>query len=117
VSVVIPTLNEEANIAWVLERMPPIVDEVVLVDGHSSDHTIEVARDGPPGRRRVTQHCHGKGDAVRVGLAAATSDFIVMIDADGSMEPAEIHRFVTPLLNGYDFVKGSRFLVGGGRRT
>jgi hypothetical protein len=114
VSVVIPTLNEEQNIAWVLEHMPPIVDEVVLVDGHSSDRTVEVARAVRPDIVVMTQHCRGKGDAARVAFAAATGDLIVMIDADGSMEPAEIHRFVTPLMNGYDFVKGSRFLAGGG---
>ncbi|WP_222870564.1 glycosyltransferase family 2 protein [Micromonospora sp. MP36] len=114
VSVVIPTLNEEKNIAWVLERMPPIVDEVLLVDGHSSDRTVEVARAIRPDIVVLTQHCRGKGDALRVAFAAATGDLIVMIDADGSMDPGEIHRFVTPLMNGYDFVKGSRFLAGGG---
>jgi glycosyltransferase involved in cell wall biosynthesis len=114
VSVVIPTLNEEENIVWVLERMPPIVDEVVLVDGHSSDRTVEAARAVRPDIVVVTQRFRGKGDAVRGGLAAATSDFIVMIDADGSMEPSEIYHFVTPLMKGYDFVKGSRFLDDGG---
>ncbi|MCW3843502.1 glycosyltransferase family 2 protein [Micromonospora yasonensis] len=114
VSVVIPTLNEEKNIAWVLERMPPFVDEVVLVDGHSHDRTVEVARAIRPDIVVLTQHCRGKGDAARVAFSAATGDLIVMIDADGSMDPHEIHRFVTPLMNGYDFVKGSRFLAGGG---
>ncbi|WP_446215620.1 glycosyltransferase family 2 protein [Micromonospora sp. IBHARD004] len=114
VSVVIPTLNEEKNIRWVLERMPPTVDEVVLVDGHSSDRTVEVARAVRPDIVVVTQNCRGKGDAARVAFAAATGDLIVMIDADGSMDPAEIHCYVTPLMNGYDFVKGSRFLAGGG---
>lgn len=114
VSVVIPTLNEENNIRWVLERLPEIVDEVILVDGHSSDHTVQVARAARPDIVVTTQRFRGKGDAVRVAAAAATCDLIVMIDADGSMNPAEIHRLVTPLMNGYDFVKGSRFLVGGG---
>jgi glycosyltransferase involved in cell wall biosynthesis len=114
VSLVIPTLNEENNIRWVLERLPHIVDEVILVDGRSSDRTVEVARTVRPDIVVVNQYFHGKGDAVRVAVAAATSDLIVMIDADGSMEPAEIPRLVTPLMNGYDFVKASRFLAGGG---
>nr|BFE58260.1 hypothetical protein GCM10020063_027860 [Dactylosporangium thailandense] len=114
VSVVIPTLNEERNIAWVLNRMPSIVDEVVLVDGHSSDRTVEVARAVRPDIVMLSQHCRGKGDAARVAFAAASGDLIVMIDADGSMDPSEIHRYVTPLMNGYDFVKGSRFLTAGG---
>jgi glycosyltransferase involved in cell wall biosynthesis len=53
VSVVIPSLNEEDNLAYVFERMPREVHEVVLVDGHSTDHTIEVARRLPPGLQRA----------------------------------------------------------------
>ena len=114
VSVVIPTLNEQHNIGWVLERMPPEVDEIILVDGHSIDRTVEIARAVRPDIVVVRQATRGKGAALRAGFGAATSDFVVMIDADGSMDPAEIHRYVTPLLNGYDLVKGSRFLDGGG---
>ncbi|GAA1613737.1 glycosyltransferase family 2 protein [Catellatospora bangladeshensis] len=114
VSLIIPTLNEAENIPWVLERIPSIVDEVIIVDGHSSDDTVKVARAVRPDVVVVNQRFRGKGDAVRVALAAATSDLIVMIDADGSMEPSEIYRFVTPLMNGYDLVKGSRYLAGGG---
>lgn len=114
VSVVIPALNERQNIGWVLENMPPIVDEVVLVDGYSTDGTVEIARAVRPDIVVVRQAGKGKGEALRAGFRAATCDFIVMIDADGSMDPAEIYRYVTPLMNGYDLVKGSRFLDGGG---
>jgi glycosyltransferase involved in cell wall biosynthesis len=114
VTVIVPALNEQKNIGWVLERLPPVVDEVVLVDGHSVDRTVETARAVRPDVVVVTQHGRGKGAALRAGFAAATGDLIVMIDADGSMDPEEIYRFVTPLMNGYDFVKGSRFLAGGG---
>ncbi|MGN9912921.1 glycosyltransferase family 2 protein [Phytohabitans sp. LJ34] len=114
ISVVVPALNEQRNIAWVLRRMPALVDEVVLVDGRSADRTREVAGAVRPDLVVVTQRARGKGEALRTGFAAASGDIIVMIDADGSMDPQEIHRFVTPLLNGYDFVKGSRFLSGGG---
>ena len=114
VSVIIPALNEQQNIGWVLERMPSAVDEVILVDGYSVDRTVEVARAVRPDIVVVRQASQGKGEALRAGFEAATSDFIVMIDADGSMDPGEIHRYVTPLINGYDLVKGSRFLTGGG---
>jgi glycosyltransferase involved in cell wall biosynthesis len=114
VSVVIPALNEEPNIAWVLEGLPAFVDEVVLVDGHSVDRTVAVARAVRGDVIVVTQNGGGKGAALRAGFAAASGDIIVMIDADGSMNPAEIDQFVTPLLNGYDLVKGSRFLGHGG---
>src|SRR4029078_6692559 len=56
----------------------------------------------------------GKGAALRAGFAAATGKFVVMIDADGSMDPGEIEGFVGLLEGGYDLVKGSRFAPGGG---
>lgn len=114
VTVVIPARNEANNIAWVLERMPSFVDEIVLVDGGSSDATVEVARGVRPDIVVVGDNGRGKGDAMRVGAASATGSLVVMIDADGSMDPAELDRFVEPLARGYEFVKGSRFLPGGG---
>jgi glycosyltransferase involved in cell wall biosynthesis len=114
VSVVIPTLNEERNVAWVLERLPDLVDEVILVDGRSTDNTVEVARSVRPDIRVLLEPRPGKGAALRAGFAAARGDYIVMIDADGSMDPAEIERFVDALQSGCDLVKGSRFANGGG---
>jgi glycosyltransferase involved in cell wall biosynthesis len=67
-----------------------------------------------PDIKVVTDGGRGKGDALRTGFAAATGDYIVMIDADGSMDPAEIELFVGGLKNGHDVVKGSRFARGGG---
>ncbi|MGH4021365.1 MAG: glycosyltransferase family 2 protein [Pseudonocardiaceae bacterium] len=114
VSLVIPARNEAANIAWVLEQVPPCVDEIVLVDGNSTDATLVTARSSRPDLRVVTQQHTGKGDALRAGFLAASGDVIVMIDADGSMSPQEIPHFLHFLSNGYDFVKGSRFVGGGG---
>jgi glycosyltransferase involved in cell wall biosynthesis len=114
VSVVIPTLNEERNVGWVLERLPDVVDEVILVDGRSTDDTVAVARSVRPDVRVVLETTPGKGAALRAGFAAAHGEYVVMIDADGSMDPAEIVRFVDALQSGCDFVKGSRFAPGGG---
>jgi glycosyltransferase involved in cell wall biosynthesis len=114
VSVVIPTLNEEKNIAWVLERLPAFVDEVILVDGRSTDRTVATALQVRSDIRIVLESRPGKGAALRAGFAAAEGDYIVMIDADGSMVPAEIERFVRCLEEGCDFVKGTRFGAGGG---
>jgi glycosyltransferase involved in cell wall biosynthesis len=114
VSVVIPTLNEERNVGWVLERLPAVVDEVILVDGRSTDATIAVARAVRPDIRVVLEPTPGKGAALRAGFAAASGEYVVMIDADGSMDPTEIVRFVDALQSGCDFVKGSRFAPGGG---
>jgi glycosyltransferase involved in cell wall biosynthesis len=114
VSVVIPTLNEERNIGWVLERLPDIAGEVILVDGRSTDRTIEIARAVRPDITVVLETAPGKGAALRAGFAAARGEYIVMLDADRSMDPSEIGRFVDALRNGYEFVKGSRFVEGGG---
>lgn len=114
VSVIIPALNEAENLPHVLPRIPAGVDEVILVDGHSTDDTIAVARVLYPAIHVVQQEGRGKGAALRSGFAAATGEIIVMLDADGSTDPAEIPAFVGALLAGADFAKGSRFLQGGG---
>lgn len=114
ISVIIPALNEAENLQHVLPRIPNWVDEVVLVDGNSIDNTVEIARGLRPDIRIVQQHGRGKGAALRTGFAAATGEIIVMLDADGSTDPAEIPAFIGALLAGADFVKGSRFLQGGG---
>ncbi|MDQ0620647.1 glycosyltransferase involved in cell wall biosynthesis [Arthrobacter globiformis] len=114
ISVVIPTLNEAMNLPWVLRRMPSYVDEVVIVDGRSLDSTVDVARALRLDVVVVSEPHAGKGFAVRAGLAAASGDIIVMLDADGSMDPQEIGWFVTPLQHEFDFVKGSRYVTGGG---
>jgi glycosyltransferase involved in cell wall biosynthesis len=114
VSAVIPTLNEERNIGWVLERLPRIVDEVIIVDGRSTDDTVYAALTSRPDARIVQERTPGKGAALRAGFEAAYGDVVVMLDADGSMHPREIDRFVAAIRDGYDVVKGSRFLPGGG---
>jgi glycosyltransferase involved in cell wall biosynthesis len=114
VTAVIPTLNEERNLPWVLRRLPSLVDEVVIIDGRSTDNTIGVAKAVRPESVVVMVGEPGKGAAIRAGFAAASGDVIVMLDADGSMDPAEIHWFVTLLTGRFDFVKGSRYMTGGG---
>jgi glycosyltransferase involved in cell wall biosynthesis len=113
VSVVVPALNEVENLPHVLPLIPD-VHEVILVDGWSTDGTIEAARKLRPDIRIVSQERAGKGAALCAGFEAATGDIIVTIDADGSTDPREIPAFVEQLKNGADFVKGSRFLSGGG---
>jgi hypothetical protein len=114
VSVVVPAMNEERNIGHVLSQLPDDVFEVILVDGNSHDDTVAVARRAYPDIRVLTQSGRGKGDAFRTGFAAVRGNLVVMLDADGSADPAEIPRFVEALESGADFAKGSRFLPGGG---
>jgi len=114
VSVVIPALNEAENLRHVLPLIPEGIHEVILVDGASTDGTADVARELRPDIRFVQQQGRGKGAALRSGFSAARGDIVVMLDADGSTDPREIPLFVAALVGGADFVKGSRFLPGGG---
>ena len=113
VSIVIPAKNEARNLPRVFAKLPENC-EVILVDGNSTDNTVSVARRLRPDITVIGQTRTGKGNALACGFAAATGDFIVMIDADGSNDAAEIPRFVAALKGGADFAKGSRFLAGGG---
>ena len=114
VSLVIPARNEARNLPWVLERIPDCVDEVILVDGFSTDATVAMAEFCRPTIRRVNQKRRGKGAGLLAGFEAAKGDYVLMIDADGSMDPEEIPRYIWYLDHGFDFVKGSRFVAGGG---
>ena len=113
ITLLVPTRNEELNVPWVLERVPECVDEIIIVDS-SSDGTVDAARRVRPDVRVLTPNASGKGVALRLGFEAATCDVVVMIDADGSMNPREIPMFVAAIYGGFDFVKGSRYMAGGG---
>lgn len=115
VSVVIPAHNEAENLQHVLPQIPKWVHEVILVNDHSTDETVEVAYKLLPTIRIIdTQRGRGKGAALQTGFMATTGDIIVMMDADGSSDPREMPRFIQALLAGAYLAKGSRFIGGGG---
>lgn len=113
VSVVIPTMNEAANLPHVLAEVSPQY-EVIVVDGGSTDDTMEVARQLRPDAIVMPQPARGKADALFAGFAVAGGDIIVTLDADGSQKASEIESFVDALCAGADFAKGSRIVAGGG---
>jgi glycosyltransferase involved in cell wall biosynthesis len=108
VSIIVCTLNEAPNLPYVLPKIPDWVDEILLVDAHSVDATVEIAKQLCPRIRVLYQTGKGKGDALKLGINEAKGEIIVTIDADGETPPEYIGSFIKPLLEGNDFAKGSR---------
>jgi glycosyltransferase involved in cell wall biosynthesis len=116
VIVVIPTLDEEAGIGLVLDSLERALHSynynVLIVDGRSSDSTVKIAED--KGASVIFQRSKGYGDALRTGFVCAygnfKADIIVMIDADGTYDPADIPSLLQVVLeNKADMVIGNRF--------
>jgi glycosyltransferase involved in cell wall biosynthesis len=112
-SLVIPVFNESGSLKGVLDSLPEGLFEVILVDGISRDNTIAIAQAHPRVSKVIVQKSRGKGAALSAGFAAATGELIAIIDADGSMDPRELFRFLELIPNN-DIVKGSRYLPNGG---
>lgn len=111
VSIIIPTLNEEHTLKDIIKGCRPHADELLVVDGHSTDRTREVAES--EGVRVVLDHQKGKGEALRHSVNFVTGDIIVFIDADGSHDPSDIPKVIAPILQEEaDHVSASR-LIGG----
>jgi glycosyltransferase involved in cell wall biosynthesis len=110
ITVIIPTLNEEQNISSIIGELHYLgFKNILMIDGNSTDSTVEVARE--LGVQILQQEKKGKGEALRQAFDyAGLRDWVVMIDADGSMDPREIFHFLEHLKNGTDVVKGSRFM-------
>src|SRR5664280_2025592 len=105
VSLVIPAKYEARNLPIVLPALLVGLHEVILVDGNSTDNTVDVACELCHDSTVTGQAQKGKGNALACGFAAATRDVIVMLDADGSTDPAEIPRFVDALRHRADFAR------------
>ena len=111
VTVVIAAKDEARTIGFVVERASRHASSVVVVDGHSRDDTAAVA--ASRGARVLVDNGRGKGEALRLALAAVETEIVVFLDADGSHDPDDIPRLLAPILEGAaDHVSGSR-LTGG----
>ena len=114
VTVIIPTLNEERNVAQVIQELRLIgVSDILVVDGNSRDKTVKVAR--KLGVTVIRQNGKGKGNALRQAFSheCLNGNAVLIMDADGSMNPEEVLSYVEALECGADLVKGSRFMPGG----
>jgi glycosyltransferase involved in cell wall biosynthesis len=114
VSVVIPCHNEEEGIRSVLEQMPSIVDEVVVVDNCSTDRTAEVAR--ALGARVIYEGRKGYGRAYKTGFAKARGDIIVTMDGDGTYPPDSLPLLLYVLVEeNVDFITARRWQTRSGQ--
>ena len=110
VSVVIATLNEADNIASVLNEIPKeIVNEIIVIDGHSVDGTAAIVR--KLGYKVIMQEGKGYGQAFSQGIKEAKGDIIVLMDGDGSHNPKDIPLLIEKIREGYDFALGSRYTL------
>lgn len=118
VSVVIPARNEAGNIKEAIMRVPQMGTgtELIFVEGHSRDTTWEaiqqVARDYPHLKIKIMQQTgKGKGDAVRMGFAAASGEVLMILDADLTMPPEELPKFYAIIASGRaEFANGCRLV-------
>ena len=111
ITIIIPTLNEEETIATVIEQCKKYGDEIIVVDGHSTDKTQDIA--SRLNVKVIVDNGTGKGAALRQALSIATGDIIVFFDADGSHDPLDIPKLIRPIVEDRaDHVTGSRILGG-----
>lgn len=107
VTIVISAKNEEGGIGKVLASVKKYGDELIVVDGHSKDKTLAIARQMEV--KVFLDHGKGKGEAMRLGVEKAKGEMIVFFDADGSHEEKDILKMIKLLQNDKaDFVIGSR---------
>jgi glycosyltransferase involved in cell wall biosynthesis len=113
VSLIIPAMNESATLTSIIDSVPTYVDEIIVIDGRSKDNTFEIASNHPRVNKVLRQRSRGKGAALSLGFAMATCDLVAIIDADGSMDPAELKDFLN-MFPQAEIVKGSRSKKLGG---
>lgn len=122
-SVIVPVYNERRTIDVLLEKVRAVAieKEIIVVDGHSYDGTIELLREQEKiaGTRVIYQpRRNGRGSALKEGIAAAVGEFVIFQDADLELDPRDYPALLAPLERGEaDVVFGSRFLTGRPRMT
>ncbi len=110
ITVVIPTLNEAEGIAETINTVPACVDEIIVVDGASTDGTPEIARKTSPKVKVVNEPRKGYGRAFKTGFENAKSDIIATTDGDGTYPIERLENIVKELKEkNLDFISCSRF--------
>jgi SAM-dependent methyltransferase len=125
VSVIVPARNEAGNVASIFARVPEMGGgtELIFVEGHSSDNTFDTiqehaARNPNRNCKVMRQTGKGKGDAVRMGFAAASGDILMILDADLTVAPEDLPRFLQAIRDGNgEFINGVRLVYPMERRA
>ncbi len=118
VSVIVPARNEAGNVPAIFERIPEMGGgtEIIFVEGHSSDDTYAAIERGlaenPQRKAKLfRQTGKGKGDAVRLGFTEASGDVLMILDADLTVPPEDLPRFLEAIESGRaEFVNGVRLV-------
>jgi SAM-dependent methyltransferase len=118
VSIIVAARNEAGNIEAIFKRLPELGSgtELIFVEGHSTDNTYEVIekfiQKYPEKKCRLfRQTGQGKGDAVQLGFEKAEGDILIILDADLTVAPEDLHRFVDALVSGKgEFINGVRLV-------
>ena len=113
-TVVLPVRNEVQNLGRLISVIPAFIDEIIVIDGNSSDGSFEFAQQLVPVSTVRRQTHKGKGAALSLGFAISTGDYVFVLDTDGSMDPSELRLFAEALESGASAAKGSRNSIGGG---
>jgi len=110
VTLIIATYNEEESISYVLEEIKSYdFNEIIIVDGNSTDETQRIATQFNV--RFITQSKSGWGNAVKEAISISNSDFITYMDGDGSYNPTAILQMKS-MIKDYDAVFSSRYKDG-----
>lgn len=110
-TLVICCKNEAPSLASVIRKAKPHINEIIVIDGHSTDNSFQIAKKA--GAKVCTDNGKGKGAGIQLGIHKATGDIIVFMDADGSHKASDIPKLIKPiLLNKADLVIASRGIGG-----
>lgn len=116
VSIIIPTRNEQGAIGRVLKETPKnLIDEIIIIDGHSTDKTASEAKSYlRKGKDKfIVQKGKGYGAGLIEGFKLARGDIIIIMDGDGSHDPKDVPTLIEKIKQGYDYVIASRYAKGG----
>jgi glycosyltransferase (TIGR04182 family) len=109
VCILIPTLNEDLTIGKIVREFKELgYNHILVIDGNSTDNTVKISRES--GANVSTQSGKGKGNAIIEAFEIIEQPYILMLDGDGTYNPKDAEKMLTPLFSGFDQVIGDRLI-------